>query len=240
MYTSIILCFFYSVAQSLGPDNLIYSSGSAENVTDCRGDEASLNECPTLPTPDNCRHCVLVNCNVHIVPTSSIEADGSTSTSIKSFSETPHLISSIEATSGTPAIGSTSSQVTMTTTTTTSSQPVSKVKTLKTATTPVSMTMKPHPSPVVPMSSGNEFLGLNLNTTNVMVIGGITVVIVAAGIITSTCLIIRGVKKRHGNRSKKIVMKKNDAYMDSEEVLRLQNGGPDRGLHAVPIYEQIE
>ena len=68
----IVICFCFSVAHSLGSEELNYGTDATETVPDCRGNETSLSLCPAQPSPPNCAaHCARVDCNVNIIPTPS-------------------------------------------------------------------------------------------------------------------------------------------------------------------------
>ena len=216
----IVICFCFSVAHSLGSEELNYGTEATETVPDCRGNETSLSLCPAQPSPPNCAaHCARVDCNVDIIPTPSWQI---ASTSItETLSTSPHIrVTSIEATSTMQA-------------------------TFVSATVAVSVTTQPHVAPIETSTSTDkeeisEFRVLNLNKTSVMVIVGIVTVIVAAGVVASSYIIIRGARKRRRQETKKIVMTPNDAYLNREEALQLKNGVAACGLRADPVYEQIE
>ena len=225
MFSSILLCF--PDAESLGAWTQAYASDANGTVPDCHGDESRLSDCPTHPIPENCDiNCALVNCVVPIpeyplsILTSSTVATDSRSTSQTSFTSSVTKMSPYHTLTPSPSSpGHLHIPTNQTVTMSTSYEPSNSV------------TFKEPDS-----SNGTIF---TWNTVTVVVIGGVVMTIVTAGITASACFIacsVRRGRKYCKKKSGELNIKTQPYVTHHTKIITKKNPG----MPPEPIYEHID
>ena len=220
-----MLCF--PDAESLGALTQIYDSDANGTVPNCHGNESRLSDCPTLPIPDNCDiNCALVNCMVPIPEsTSSIRTSSTVTTDSRSTSQT----------SFTSSVTKMSPYHTLTPSPSSPGHlhiPTNQTVTMSTSYEPSnSVTFKEHD-----VSNDTTF---TWNTATVVMIGGIVMMIVTAGITASACFVACSMRRDRKKKSGELNIKTqpNGACVTHHtKIITKKNPG----IPPEPIYEHID
>ena len=208
-------------AESLGSHLQTWVPNSSnDTVPGCHGDESRLNDCPARAPPTDCSsHGALVNCSrcntSDVVAFTASLVTRSTPLLLPSPLSSPHTLTS------SPITTITSPQL-HTITSTTDTIPMATPMQSSTANAGAVETTLPIYS---------------LNSVTIRIIGGVTTGIVSAGLITCLFTIVCAARRRR--RSRQIVLKENEAYVELKKFTKQQQVS-DPGPVLEPIYENIE